>query len=111
MSQARLEDSLGRLIAVAADVKLEDDVWSTQCILVQVPEFLRLFHAYEDAVNGQMFTLVDTLEQQIAGLGPRLVETSGQSVAIEDLQIFPNAGVGSWRVVRSSLVAPHVDEH
>jgi hypothetical protein len=100
MSHGHLVSSLGQVIAVVADVKLEGDVWSGQCTLAPVLDFLRLFHSYEEAVNGQLFGLIDALDEQISGLSPRLVDASGQSVTIHDLQIFPSTGVGSWRVAR-----------
>jgi hypothetical protein len=98
MTIGRLFDFLRRPIADVVDVTREGDVWSAKCTLVQLAEFQRLFHSYEEAVNGQLLSLVDSLEQQIAALEPRLVETTGMTLPIRDLQIFPSAGTGSWRV-------------
>jgi hypothetical protein len=59
----------------------------------------QMFEEFEELVNGQMFTLADELEDQIAAQSLTVVFDEGPGVAIEDLQIYPSTGRVSFRIV------------
>ena len=57
-----------------------------------------LFARYEEAVTGQMLSLIDGLEDGIAGLGLHVLLPDGRSAAADDLQVFPSTCALSFRL-------------
>jgi hypothetical protein len=60
-------------------------------------ELLATFEEYERLVNGQMFSLLDHVEEQIDSRQIEVLLESGQEIAIEDLQVYPRSGRVSFR--------------
>ncbi len=70
------------------------------------PELKRLFAQYEEVVEGQMFGLLDGIEEKIAAVPFRVVFEDGTEAEVEDLQVFPSTGAVSFktrRPVKSSV--------
>jgi hypothetical protein len=59
---------------------------------------LAVFVAFEQAVNDQLFTHVETLEREIAELRPVLRTVDGGEFALQDVQIFPVLKAISFRL-------------
>lgn len=57
------------------------------------------FAEYEELVNGQMFSLVDELEEQIRALRLKIRFDTGDEVETEDLQIYPSTKHISFKLV------------
>lgn len=67
--------------------------------LAATPTNIRaLFEEFEEIVNGQMFALLDGVQDRIAALRLKAVCESTEEVAIGDLQAFPSTGDVSFRV-------------
>lgn len=64
-------------------------------------EILRQFEEYETLVNGQVFSLLDQAEDQIAATPVVALFGDGRRVCVRDLQIFPSARTVSFRVAQS----------
>jgi hypothetical protein len=64
------------------------------------PELIRVFKEYEDIVNGQMFSLLDDIEERIAALALRVAFDEGLEVGVEDVQVYPTTGRVSFKVVQ-----------
>ena len=89
----------GRDVVAMADVELIGGHYSGRVDLNRMsPTLRRLFEEYEDVVNGQVFSLLDQVEDQIAALSLSAVFDEGCEASVEDLQIFPEEGTISFRV-------------
>jgi hypothetical protein len=64
------------------------------------------FEAYEEIVNGQEFSLLDEIEEQIDALGLKVVFQDGSEVAVEDLQVYPGTGRVSFKIVKEPAHTP-----
>jgi hypothetical protein len=97
-----------------ARVSQRDDLFLGEIELSTMPEdLLKRFEEYETLVNGQMFALLDDIEEQIDSLLLKVVLESGQEIAIEDLQIYPCSRRVSFKpkqiALRLSDVGPDRD--
>ena len=82
----------------ALDVSVTDDHFEGTANLDQLPDDVRgLFAEFEDVVEGQVFSLLDSVELRIRSAGLRLDWGNGASSPVEDLQIFPSTGAISFR--------------
>jgi hypothetical protein len=59
----------------------------------------RTFEEYEEIVNGQMFGLLDEIEDRINLLSLRVVFNEACEAMIEDVQIYPSMSKVSFRVL------------
>jgi hypothetical protein len=67
--------------------------------LQQAPSDLcRLFERWEEVVEGQMFSLLDDIEERIAAQDLRVVLDDGTTADVEDLQVFPSSGTVSFKI-------------
>jgi uncharacterized protein YlaN (UPF0358 family) len=57
------------------------------------------FAEYEEIVNGQMFSLLDEVEEQIRVLRLKIRFDTGYEVEAEDLQIYPSTNRISFKLV------------
>ena len=57
------------------------------------------FAEYEEIVNGQMFSLLDEIEEQISALQLKIRFDTGYEVESEDLQVYPSTNRISFRFV------------
>jgi|ERR1043166_914505 hypothetical protein len=62
------------------------------------PEMRALFVRFDELVNGQVFSLLDEIEDRIAGLGLRARLEGGIESSVEQLQIHPSTGDVSFRL-------------
>ncbi len=62
-------------------------------------ELLRLFEEFEEVVNGQIFSLLDEVQQKIEVLSLKAVFEDGSEVAVNDLQVFPSTGDVSFKLI------------
>jgi hypothetical protein len=58
------------------------------------------FLEYEEIVNGQMFSLLDEIEEQIRALLLKIRFDTGHEAVIEDLQIYPSTNRISFKFVK-----------
>jgi hypothetical protein len=62
------------------------------------PQIVALFREFEDAVNNQLFSDVDRLQDAIDALAFRARFDDGSESLIADLQVFPSTGEFSFRL-------------
>lgn len=85
-------------IVASGVVVLQGDSYSGSIRVDQMPESVRqLFEEYEEIVNGQMFSLLDRIEDQINAMRFAVVFEGGRELLVEDIQIFPKAGTLSFK--------------
>ena len=97
-------DQRGNVVATAQVAPIEQR-FSGVIDLTHMPAQVRqMFDEFEELVNGQMFTLADEVEEQIAELSLNVVFDQGRAMAIEDLQIYPSTKRLSFRVARQTPV-------
>jgi hypothetical protein len=95
----------GEDLVATALVEAKDGRFSGQIDLTPTPTSIRkLFEEYEEIVNGQMFSFLDGIEERIADLALKVVFVEGREGSVEDLQIYPNTGRVSFRVVQLAPV-------
>jgi hypothetical protein len=66
------------------------------------PGLREQFEEYEGIVNGQEFSLLDQIEEQIEAVGLTVVFEDGSVTAVEDLQVYPSTGRVSFKQVKES---------
>ena len=59
---------------------------------------LQKFEEYEEIVGGQMFSLLDEIEEQINKLSLKVAFDEGWEAPLEDLQIYPSTKRVSFKV-------------
>ncbi len=97
-----LLDAAGTVIA-RAEVSEEAGRFAGLIDLRPMPAALReVFSEYEQIVNGQMFALLDPIEERIAALRLRVIFPGGQAEAVEGLQIYPAEQRISFRVAEET---------
>src|ERR1700677_3287170 len=86
-------------IVATAQVAETDGVFAGLIDLRSMPADLRRrFEAYEEIVDGQMFSLLDEMEEQIGGIPLVAIFEEGEAFPVEDLQIYPSEGRVSFKV-------------
>lgn len=66
----------------------------------------RLFTEYEEIVSTQTFSLLDTVEDQIATLHLMGVFEGGHEAVLADVQIYPSTKTVSFQVVQDTVSHP-----
>src|SRR5262245_28107604 len=95
----KLIDPSCRVVATAQVVE-QGEGFRGSIDLNLMPAQLQLkFVEYEEIVNGQMFSLLDEIEEQIRALQLKIKFDSGDEVEAEDLQIYPSTNRVSFRLV------------
>lgn len=61
------------------------------------PELKRLFEEYEEIIEGQMFSLLDRIEEKIAVIPFKVSFENRTESYVEDLQVFPSTGAASFQ--------------
>ncbi len=90
-----------RQVVATAQVDQKGERFTGSIDLSSMPAPLReKFEEYEEIVNGQMFSLLDEIEEQIGSVPLRAVFEGGDEAAIEDLQIYPSTRRVTFKVVR-----------
>src|SRR4051812_21283473 len=61
------------------------------------PQLRQLFEQFEEIVEGQMFSLLDAIEEKIEDIPLRVVFENGMEASITDLQVFPSTNSVSFK--------------
>ena len=98
MQSVQLIDNNRDVVAVA-EVTDEHGLYSGSINLGAMPPALRAkFEEFEEIVNGQIFSLLDQIEDEINQLGLKVVFNGSPAEAMTDLQIYPRGEVMSFRL-------------
>ncbi|HEX8202811.1 MAG TPA: hypothetical protein VF590_20205 [Isosphaeraceae bacterium] len=98
-----LIDRSGRAVATAR-VAEREGYFAGPIDLGPMPAALRkTFEEYEEIIHGQMFSLLDEIEERIGVLALRVVFGEGPEVDVEDLQIFPGTGRVSFKALKEPI--------
>jgi uncharacterized protein YlaN (UPF0358 family) len=99
----RIIDPCRKVVATARVAKRRDR-FAGLIDLNLLPVSLRQqFEEYEEIVNGQMFSLLDEIEEQIAALMLRVVFEDDSEAAVVDLQVFPSIGRVSFKIAKEPV--------
>ena len=95
-----------RNVVATAQVAERDGYFAGLIDLSLAPTNLRRkFEEYEEIVNGQMFSLLDEIEEQIGALPLKVRFEEGSEFSIADLQIYPGKGRISIKILKESAPA------
>jgi hypothetical protein len=87
------------------DVHFRDDRFEgTICLDATPPQLRQLFEQFEEVVEGQMFSLLDAIEEKIGSIPLRAVFDNGTEAYVADFQVFPSTKAGSFRACQPSTV-------
>jgi len=90
-----------RDVVASAQVAERGDCFAGLIDLSQMPASLRRkFEEYEEIVNGQMFSLLDEIAEQIGAIPLKVVFEEGYEVFVVDLQIYPGIGRVSFKILK-----------
>lgn len=96
----------GGLLATG-QVILEGDHFTGSIDLSLMPaSMLRTFQEFEELVNGQVFSLLDDMEQRISDFAIKVVFDDGREAFVEDLQIYPSTRSTSFKVASKTDICP-----
>ena len=95
-----------RSVSVAAlDVQFRDDHFEGLISLEAVSSPLRqLFEQFEEIVEGQMFSLLDDIEEKIEVTRFRVVFENGSVASLSDLQVYPSTNAISFKIRQPATV-------
>jgi hypothetical protein len=87
------------------DVRFRDDHFEGTIALETTPLYLRkLFERFEEVVEGQMFSLLDDIEEKIATARLRVLLENGAEACVTDLQVFPSTQAVSLKTCQPAQV-------
>src|SRR5437870_1029764 len=96
----KIIDPCGKVVATAQVAK-RGDRFAGLIDLGPMPVSLRRqFEAYEEIVNGQVFSLLDEIEEQIGAFGLKAAFEDSSEAVVADLQVYPSTGRVSFKVVK-----------
>ncbi len=99
----KIIDRNRKVVATGQVVKYEDR-FTGQLDLLSISTSLRqTFEEYEEIVNGQMFSLLDEIEEQINALRLKVIFNEGDEAIIEDLQIYPTTKRIAFKLVKDPV--------
>ena len=82
-----------------ADVTDEGDHFGGSIDLRSTPaDLCKLFHEFEEIVNGQMFVFLDEIQDKISAVPIKVIFDDGEVVSVKDLQVFPSTHNVSFRL-------------
>jgi hypothetical protein len=94
-------------VVATAQVQAEEGYFAGQIDLGRMPPPMRrTFAEYEEIVNGQVFSLLDEIEERVRALGIQVVFEGRQAGDVEDLHIYPGTGLVSFKVAEETLAKP-----
>ncbi len=92
-----LTDPSGVRIA-SLDVALVGDHFEGTISLESTPSSVRqVFQQFEEIVEGQIFGLLDDIEEKIGAMSLQTVFEDGSAASVCDLQVFPSTGAVSFK--------------
>lgn len=93
----------GCTVVAIAQVVGRDQRYRGKIDLELMPTNVRkTFADFEEIVNGQMFSLLDEVEEQIREMQLKIRFDSGDEFATEDLQVYPSTNRISFQLVEES---------
>ncbi len=99
-----LIDTNGAQIATL-DVQLREDHYEGTISLDATPRQIRqLFEQFEEIVEGQMFSLLDDIEEKIGTISLRVRFDDGGEAPVADLQVFPSTNAVSFKIRQAMTV-------
>lgn len=102
----QLLDRNGNMIA-SCPVEERDDRFRGEIQADSLPRAVRaVFDEFEEIVNGQIFSLLDEVEDKITSLGIRARFSDGLTVEAKDLQMYPKDGVFSFSTASVPMAVP-----
>ena len=82
----------------ALEVQFRDDHYEGKILLDAAPPHVRqLFERFEEIVEGQIFGLLDDIEEKIATIPLRIRFDDGRDADVDDLQVFPSTNAVSFK--------------
>jgi len=93
---------IGELNAELAEAEVTDegDHYGGTIDLRSTPaDLCKLFHEFEEIVNGQMFVFLEEIQDKIAAVSIKAVFDDGEVVSVKDLQVFPSTRDVSFRLL------------
>jgi hypothetical protein len=100
--QVKFFDGADQLVAVARVAKEGDRFRGTIDLSAMPPLLRETFEQFEEAVNGQMLSVVDEVEEQVGALGLRVGFNGSPECTAADLQIYPRSGRVSFKVAKEA---------
>jgi hypothetical protein len=95
-----LIDSAATKLA-ALEVAPVNDHFEGTIAVERLPSNLRsLFQEFEEVIEGQMFSLLDGIEDQIRAAGLHVLYENGLKAPITDLQVYPSTGAVSFKAAQ-----------
>ena len=101
----KLIDSSGRLVAEGHVDANEDRLDGRLDLRAMPPSLRQVFQEYEEIVNGQIFSLLDEMEERIHALALKVVLEGAGEATVEDLQLYPSTGLVSFKIPSSNAAA------
>src|SRR5688572_30330903 len=96
-----IDQSVAKVAAL--DVQFRDGHYEGTVSLDSAPPQLQqLFEQFEEIVEGQMFGLLDDIEEKIETISLRVRFDDGAEAHIEDLQVFPSTNAVSFKTRQSA---------
>lgn len=93
-----------RTVVATAQVSMSNERFAGWIDLGLMPSTLQqTFEEYEEIINGQMFSFLDELEEQISAMQLKVLFNEGDEAAVEDLQIYPSSRRVSFKIVKEQV--------
>jgi len=90
-----------RTVVATAQVIKQEGRFTGRIDLHAMPVDLRqTFEEYEEIINGQMFSYLDEIEEQISAMQFSVIFDDGDEANIENLQIYPTTNRISFKLVK-----------
>lgn len=97
---------INRTVVATAQVVEQDGKFNGRIDLHLMPvNIQQKFTEYEEIVNGQMFSFLDEIEEQISELRLKIRFETGEERTIDDLQIYPSTKRISFIVIKETILA------
>lgn len=93
-------DEKSTKVAALDVIPLGDHFEGSICLDNAPGEIRQLFEQYEEIVEGQLFSLLDDVEERIARMPIKVLLNDGSTGPILDLQVFPSTGAVSFKMDR-----------
>jgi hypothetical protein len=95
-----------RTLLATAQVADEGGYYGGTIDLRSTPGEVRaLFDEFEEIVNDQLFAFLDDVQGRIQSLSVQAIFEDGSEAAVNDLQVFPETGAVSFKLVQKARPA------
>jgi hypothetical protein len=68
------------------------------------PQIMKLFEEFEEIVEGQMFSLLDAVEEKIESIALKASFEDGTEAYVDDLQVYPSTRAVSFKTRQPTAV-------